>query len=797
MRITIDNGDGHGAVDYTGMVASDGPVIVQRGLNVPSRCTADLLCGPGGLPAPARLGRVVVQNDAGAVLFTGYLATEPVQEYAGTATTGAVYRARLSAISDEWLLDRAGSGVNSSGGVAFHTDAVTAMAQLTGRVLDGGSAFMLESTGAPPRALGALLLQPSRPWSVNASAVAGAAYASYRGVNGQVLFSSAATAMHALSDADGTLQAAELQLGAARELANDVTISGDEEPTAYLSESFQGDGTTAEFVLSEAVFRATLRTPIDDSFAGAAIDSAVWQVSDPAGALSLTGAGLAVAGGTGVDGKTFLRGIDLVEMGGSVVAQLGSVVLGGASPGGASNGMLAGFYAGTPVLANCVAGFRVRQSADVTVLVPVVNSVETGTVFTPTSGHRYTLRVRMHCVEMLRVGQPYYCMVDGVVEAFGSASGIDAPLDFVFEVLDEGVSSNTPATVLYDSAAAGAALTGLAGACSFVPLNAETMTASVGSVSVLRPGSLQVVSTLPDGTRQTRLLGSAGQGVDCEATYRSTAGTAVTFFAGRIPVAGERVTAIYRSSRRAVARLADAASIAAEGRGGASGFAGVSRWIGKVVQPPARTSVDCESAAQALLAFATSRSAALKGSYTLVNPTADVWPGDLLQVTSGSATTPLLVRSVVIEDGHAVPEVLRYKAGFANDWATELADGLGLRLSDRIASDAVLPASAENGPGEVLANLPQLALTSVSTTTLQVDAGCDPPSGGGFEVRRRDWSFGVGVDPVDLVLRSPVRSFSIPRAAQSERYYVRMYDTNSPVRYSRFSSAVFVHAPVG
>jgi hypothetical protein len=77
-----------------------------------------------------------------------------------------------------------------------------------------------------------------------------------------------------------------------------------------------------------------------------------------------------------------------------------------------------------------------------------------------------------------------------------------------------------------------------------------------------------------------------------------------------------------------------------------------------------------------------------------------------------------------------------------------------------------------------------------------VDAGTAPPAGGGFEVRRRDWEFGASVDAADLVLRSPVRSFTIPRAAQVERFYIRMYDASSPPVYSRFSSAVFVNAPV-
>jgi hypothetical protein len=243
--------------------------------------------------------------------------------------------------------------------------------------------------------------------------------------------------------------------------------------------------------------------------------------------------------------------------------------------------------------------------------------------------------------------------------------------------------------------------------------------------------------------------------------------------------------------------MVDAASITAEAQAGAAGnIAGTSRWLGKVLQPVARSSVDCESAAQSLLAFATSRTAAVAGSYAVVNPSADIWPGDVLAVTSDGVTSSLLVRSVELKDGNAAPEIRTYAIKFANDWATEWADGLGLRLSESIAPDAFLPITAETAPAQVLANLQQLSLTSVNGTELQIDAGVDPPTGGGFEVRRIDWNFGAGVDAADLVLRSPVRSFSIPRAAQVERYYVRMYDGSSPALYSRFSSAVFVNVPL-
>jgi hypothetical protein len=174
-----------------------------------------------------------------------------------------------------------------------------------------------------------------------------------------------------------------------------------------------------------------------------------------------------------------------------------------------------------------------------------------------------------------------------------------------------------------------------------------------------------------------------------------------------------------------------------------------------------------------------------------VNPE-DVWPGDVLAITSAGQTMRVVVRGVAIEDGSARPETLTYRIAFANDWA----EGLGLKLSEAIATDAWLPETALSTPSNVLANLQQLQVVSATETALQVDAGTAPPASGGFEVRRRDWDFGPGVDQ-DLVLRSPVRSFSIPREGQVERYYVRMYDGSAPPVYSRSSSAVFTNLPVG
>ncbi len=811
MRITIDNEDGRGAVDYTGAVAVEGPVTVQRQLNQPSRCTAEIALGVGALAVPVRRGRVVVTSDAGTVLFTGYLPTEPVAVYAGQGTTGAVYRARLSAVSDEWLLNKQGSGGSLTvDGVSLALSGTALVEQLTARAqasaaasaATGSTVITVSSGGTNARATGAFAVSPTASWSANAGAAAAASYAGYRAVSGTVSVQTAGTVTHSFSDASGTLSVAEFSAANVRELANDVTISGAEEPAAYVQEIFTGDGTTTVFGLSESAFRGTNRTLVRDSFQEASFDTSQWIVGSTGNHLTLTGAGLTMNGGNGYDGQTTLTALNAMEMGGFLLAELGGVQF-----GASSDGMLAGLYSSAQtVLANCFAGFRVRQSVSstggVTVLVPVVSGVEVGTVYTPVAGHNYTLRLRLCCAEMLRLPQVYYCMVDGVVQQFGGGSAVDAAMQMVFELVDEGVSSNTPATVLYDTAATGAAVTGTPGTCVFAAVDSANLVGSVGSVEVTRPGSLWVVSTPPNGVPATRLVGAAGQGVDCEVNYGAyglQVGTPgkVTFFAGRVPVAGERITVSYRNQGRAVARMADAASVAAEAAAGAGvSVSGVSRWLGKVLAPVARSSADCEAAAQAVLAMGTARSAALAGTYTAINPAADVWPGDLLAVTSAGVTTELMVRSVVAADEHCVPEVLRYRIAFANDWATEFADGLGLRLSEAIASNTVLPATAASGPAEVLANLPQLAVTSLSDTALQVSTGVVAPSGGGFEVRRRDFDFGLGVDAPDLVLRSPVANFSIPRAAQVERFFIRMYDASTPTLYSRWSSALFVNAPV-
>jgi hypothetical protein len=774
VKLTIDNLDAAGARDYSvalsaPMRAGEVPLKIERVLNAPSRCTAMLDVNAAGLPVPSRRGRIVVTSDAGTVLFTGYLATEPQRVYAGVATAGPVYRIAINAVSDEWLLDKQpmpliAASLAESGG--------RTLATLASRV---GSGLLSTTNVAAVATIGVIEPRQTQSWSANAGAIAGAAYSAYRAVNGALSMQPAGSVTHTLSDGDGFFEPAALMTSQVKELANDVTLSGEMEPAAYITELFSGDGTTAAFQLSETPFRlkgtANSSVLLSDSFNTGAFNRSIWQVADSGSHLGFSAAGLSMTGGNGYDGQTTLAAIDPVELGGTILIEAGNVQL-----GAGSDGVLCGLYDGPTARANCVAGYNVRQSSGNTIVTPFVSGAEVGTSFTLVSGHSYTLRLRVHSVEPQRVLQTYYAMIDGALESFGGGA-VNAPLKLVFDVVDLGAASNTPATVLYDGALASSP-----GACSFVAVNSIQLLGSMGYCRVSQTGSAWVVSTLASGVKQTRLIGVSGEGVDSEI---SAAGK-VTFFSGRVPVAGEFVTVTYRGRRRAVARLEDAASVAAEA---AVGFPGAARWLGKVVEPPARSSADCESAAQAVLGLATSRAAALAGAYVAKNPAADIWPGDMLALSLDGTTTNVMVRKVDVEDALAAPEVLTYRITFANDWA----EALGIKLSESIAADALLPATAAATPANVLANLQQLQVVSATATALQVDAGLDPPAGGGFEVRRRDWDFGPGVDQ-DLVLRSPVRNFSIPREAQVEHYYVRMYDAAGT--YSRFSSAVLTDLPV-
>jgi hypothetical protein len=485
---------------------------------------------------------------------------------------------------------------------------------------------------------------------------------------------------------------------------------------------------------------------------------------DGGGHVSVTARGLTLGAGRGGAGASSVTALDDVEMGGVLLLELGGLQID--SP---SEGYFAGFLAGSLSPANLIAAFHLQPSGSSVTATPLVLGAQAGASATLQTGHTYTLRVRYHCKDRQRVLQSYSTGgADGAVALGGGT--LAARADLVLEIQETTGGAQFAPVVLYDGSIQQAPAS-----CTPLVVDSIRFLGSVATFELTRPGEVWVTCAPTGSAAATQRLGASAQTAQAKVTSTGR----LSFYTGNAPAAGTAVRAAYRVGGYALARMA------------APGGATFGSTIVRAEHPLTRTSADCELAALALLETSTWNEGAWKGTYDCWNAhqLADIWPGDLLQVDapSASVSTSLLVRAVQVKATSCAPELLQYKVTYANEWA----EVLSLKTVEGAPAKAWLPSTALAAP-TALPSLRDLVVVGLSATQIQVQAGPAPPTGGGFEVRRSDVTFGAG-DAADLVLRSPVPNFTIVREAPVERYYVRMYDGATPPNYSRFSSAIFVN----
>ncbi len=769
MKITI-NGQ-----DYTAALDAARPLTIERKLNEPSLCQLWLsLPANGSLPTPLLYQSLAVVGDCGTYYFTGFIAVSPLPEYAGLAIEGPRYRIAIQALSDELLLDQLLMPPSPG---ATNLNASQLLRIL---VIQAGSTGL--STG------GLLLSVPisnfvpehGSSWSKSAGQVASMARGAYRAVNGALTLTAVQTTVHPLSETDGSLNLTALAFNAsvARSLANDVTVCGENEPVVYVTEYFLGDGVTTLFYLAyEPYFPSSSESMIiHELFNEGQINQCLWTVTGGAGYLSLGAGGLAMNGGNGIDGETLLTWLEPVEMGGTLVLEAVGVTL---SPG--SSGVLAGFFIGMDTQAACIAGFQVTtQSGTGAVSVqPLIEGSPAGTAYAINPACQYTLRVRVHCPEDERQLAVYYSFGDsGAITAGGQLNTAPGNVQMEIQQFVNGVGG-TPVT-LYDGAVAS-----LPPACNVVAASSINLTGTMRALNLNNLGSGWVVSTPPGGTAYTRPIGTTAEAAECHLERIGT----VAFYTGYTPVAGEQIAVNYRTIGRAVGRAVNTASQQALAQ---AGMPAEVAWIGSVTRPPTRSSADCRNAAQVIEQAASSVSALWSGTYrgTSMSFATDVWPGDalLLNAPSANLDAQVVARTVKVTYSASYPDLVEYAISFANDWADDLA----IKTSTEVPVNAWLPAAVAP---TVLANLNSLTVTALNGSTVTVNAGVTPPTGGGFEIRLRDFAFMAGEDP-SLVMRStqPVMTFS--RVSANDRFYIRMYDGSTPPNYSEVSTALFINLPL-
>jgi hypothetical protein len=780
MKLTIDNLQGQGAVDYT--VALDGTVApsVVRKINEPSVLRCTLLGAMAGFVVPAIGARVVLTKTSGAFLFTGYLTQAPQCEYLGFGESGTVYRYGLIAESDEVLLDQKALPNRAA---FVERSAGAALTQLVQDLLPGG---FDTSTVQAVDTLASYQVNPQKKFSYHAAEIALAVRGCYRAMNGALVLAPVGAATYAINESDANFSPIGLKLACPKAVVNDVTAIGLIEPQAYVRDYFVGDGLSLRFYLSQTPFQQSKPALIDEEYLGPGLDPTTWVVSDPSSAVSVSAQTLQVSGGTGVDGQTTVNFIEQIEMGGALELQHGDV-----SFAAASTGVIGGLYAGAISVAGCMAGFQVAPSGSGSTIQALINGAATGTAVATTAGHRYVLTTYLYSMELYRSEETFHSSLHPAGSGWGGTA-VAADVRVVLELQDIDPANPATlvaaATVLFDDV-----ITNAPGFCTYALVNATSLQCSLAYTYLTHISLAEVRTALPSAGYVTQVVGSLSDGAECEIE----SSTSLDFYPQYVPALNTLIVASYRGSGRAVAEVMNSASVTSLQSGADNGVRGVVR---TVKTPSARTQADCENAALAILDDA--GGLAWMGTYQtwsdfLPGAAADIFPGDALTVNipSQNAAFNAIVRTVSIDVADPTDDRGLYAIEFANDLAAPLALQDSSSATTVALQDMPTPLSTMQVGSYYLADLTEAQVTAVTSTTVSVDAGTAPSGGGGIEVRLHDFGWGSENDR-NLLGRFSTQTFSLTRLAETQNYFLRLYDTSSPPKYSRYAAALHVDYPL-
>jgi hypothetical protein len=778
MKLQIDNLDGLGPIDYTSSIDGSRSPQVVRKLNQPSEFRVSLVADSTDFVVPVTGARVTLGLTNGQDVFTGYLMQSPLFEYLGWGERGPIYRYDLVAQSDEGLLDEKRLPDRCP---FLDRSAGNALRQLTEDLMPG---VFDTSSVQDLDTLAWYASNPRKTWSQHAAEIAIQARASYRIMNGAVILAPLGATVYSLNETDVAFCPEGLKLQPVNAMINDVTVTGQSEPEAYVTDYFVGDGLTLKFYLSQTPFTKTNTTLFDEEYLISPLEPTLWSVTDPSNVVSVSGGELLIAGGTGVDGTTVVQFAESVELGGALIIEHGDVMF-----SAASTGVLGGLYPGAVSITGCLAGFLITPNGAQSNIQALVNGVSTGTPIATTDGHHYLLTTRLYSQEIYRLQQIFHSSVHPAGSGFGGAE-VAADVRIVLELQDidptNPATEVAPATVLYDGVISGAP-----DFCTCALVNSANLQCAIAFTRLIQAVDAEVRSALPGQGYITQMVGTLEEGAECEITSSS----ALEFYPQYAPAANQLIEVHYRSLGHALARITNPASIAAQQRGIDNGLHGAVR---HPKEPPARTDADCEIAALALLDDSTGP--AWTGEYDvwsdfLPGNADDVFPGDELNIAvpTRGATFSAIVNEVEITLNNPEGEHFIYKIKFANDAAKALA----FEFEAAEGTKALFVNQYTNAQVGVtyLADLTTAQLTQVTSTTISVDAGLAPVSGGGIEVRWSDAGWGPGNDR-NLVGRFTTQAFTIPRLSEVQDCYLQQYDNSVPPKYSRYSAALHVDYPL-
>ncbi len=775
MKLTIDNLDGLGLIDYTGTIETGNGPGIHHKLREPSQFRTSLTLGVAGPLVPVSGGRVVLSWNDGTPAFTGRVSEAPSSEYAGWGERGAVLRYSLRAESDELLLDRKTLPASSA---FVNRTAGNIVRQISNELAPG--VFDMTQV-ADLDVVPEYQADPQKKWSAHAAELGVLARGRHSVKNGQIIFQAIGANTFVLDEALPGFAADGLKLMAHGGIANDITVIGLVEPQAYVTDYFVGDGVSLHFSLSQVPFTRLNSVVLDEEWIGTALNPVRWRVVDPQSAVSVSLGKLQINGGTGVDGQTLVDSVESIDAGGALFLQHGDT-----SFSASSNGVIGGLYAGAVNVAGCAAGFRVTPSGGQSLIQALVNGALVGTALVTQAGHRYVFATRIYASEAYRRLQTFHSSWHPAGAGRGG-SAFTAKVRVILEVHDidpaNPGSLEAPSIVLFDGVVAN-----FPDACTYSLVNVTSMHCSIAFTRSLRVSDALVRSALPGFGYRTRLTGSPLEGSECAVT-----GQSLQFFAAFAPVPNEQIVVKYRTPGRAIARVVDAVSIASLQRSDDDGTRGA---VVSLHLPAPRTSSDCVNAADALLDDKTQ--AGWVGEYDtwsdfLPAGARDILPGDGLQlnVPSRAAQFLTIVRELLLDFTDVLNDRAQYKIRFATEAAEPLSFQFQANAQRKLPDTAILVKDTTvNLPASLLA----AEITNITSTTTTMDAGQGLPVGYGVEVRRSDLGWGPDNDR-NLIGRFTTQTFTVARLAKSQSYFLRLYDGSNPPQYSLYSALLHISYP--
>jgi hypothetical protein len=758
MRLTIDNLNGAGEVDYTVLLDAEAPPKIVRKLNRPPVLTASLMCGGASVDTAAG-SKVRLYRDSGEMWFSGYLTHAPQKMFAGAAMGSFVFRVALNAVGEISSLDRGFLSEHAAMGGYSAGEAIAKLTQEANPALETSGLEDVAQAGTIAVETGAL-------WSAAAGQVADCARAVLTVENRALSLAPIGAVTRELAETDAGLVPESLKLKVDGPAANDITVIGGTEPAMYARDCFTSMGTTKVFSLSQ--LRYTPKTPVqvEDDFRGTTLDPKKWM-SDAAAPLTF------VPGGVACAGAVALRYRDRLEIGGTIILEQTGISY------GSGTGVVGGIYDGGFGVSHCIAGVQLSGGQ----IQPVIQGVVRPSVGTLAANRLYEFRTIVSHPEPIRAGQAYASSVNHGANARSSQvwSGT-THVTLTMRTINPADASTTsaPQVVIYDGT-----LQNVPAYADYEPLWGTNLACTLGHASATNLGAVWVQSSAPNQPWRTRVIGDVTAGAEC---YFS--GRELHFTAASQPVFNEKIEVLYRTERLACGRVVSAEAAAALANDEDSGTRAM---VIRVSAPAPRTSLDCEQAARALLDDMTQPG--YSGEYEclaeqLPQGASDVHPGEEWRISAASwgVDCTAIVREVEIEFQHLADSHAAFKLHFAND-AVEPST---VRFS-RAKHDALLTVVSSALGEDVSARPAGLAdarMSNWTASTITVDAGVAPVAGGGIEVRvEGDWGWGTGMDK-NLVGRFTTQSFSLPFTGVTQAFYLRQYDASTPPRYSTYSTVL-------